>query len=97
MYLKSVMHVQSCCFDHKLIVFFCGRRRGCLSSLFLAVFLCLVHFARRTKRKKSLLVVYAFKTKKTGAKLLEWPKLKVCQPGKHFSHLVKCLLLHPYL
>ena len=68
MYLKSVMHVQSCCFDHKLIVFFCGRRRGCLSSLFLAVFLCLVHFARRTKRKKSLLVVYAFETKKTVSK-----------------------------
>ena len=35
--------------------------------------------------------------KKLWAKLLEWPKLKVCQPGKHFSHLVKCLLLHPYL
>ena len=32
--LKSVMHVQSCCFDHELIVFWsCRRRWSCLSSL----------------------------------------------------------------
>ena len=78
------MHVQSCCFDHKLIVFFCGRRRGCLSSLFLAVFLCLVRFARRTKRKKSLLVVYAFKTKKSVSKATWVAKIESMSAWKAF-------------
>ena len=50
----------------------CGRRRGCLSSLFSAVFSCLVHFARRTKKKKSLLVVYAFKTEKKTVSKATW-------------------------